>query len=65
MTLEAERQFEKKFRLKFGHLESELTRWKVRQNIILMLNNVFIDAKILFINMPYVKQVDLKSVGQL
>jgi hypothetical protein len=29
MTLEAERQYEKRFRLKFGHLESELTRWKV------------------------------------
>jgi len=31
MTLEAERHFEKRVRLKFGHLEAELTGWRVRR----------------------------------
>ena len=34
MTLEAERIYEQKFRLKFGHLESELTRWRVWHSFI-------------------------------
>ena len=40
MTLEAERQYEKRLRLKFGHLESELTRWKVGEEIIYSYNEL-------------------------
>ncbi len=37
MTLEAERQFDRRLRLKFGHLESELTRWRVLMRQLTLL----------------------------